>query len=60
MFDGICEVVIEINPKWTDKDDVGPHGSTTGVWKTMPVEEYHLSDIEIFGVVESVAIEAFD
>lgn len=60
LLDGVSEVVIEVNPEGTDKDDVGAHWVGAAVRQTVFVEKHHLSYIEVFGIVESVAIEALD
>ena len=60
LLDGIGEVVVEIDPDCTDKDDLCFDGSTDVVGQTVAIEEDHFSDIKVFDVVQRVAVETFN
>jgi hypothetical protein len=60
LLDRIGQVVVQVDPVGTHEDDVRPHRQVGVVGQTVTIEEHHLPDLEILGVVEGVAIEALD
>lgn len=56
----IGQVIIQINPKWTDKDYVSSDRNICIVRQAKAIIEHHLANIKIFRIFESVAIETFD
>lgn len=59
LFDGIREIIVEIDPEGTDEDDMCPDGSADVVGETVSIEEDHFSNIKVFRVVEGVAVKTF-
>ena len=60
LFDGVSQVVIEVDSVGTDEDDVGSDGSTDVIWEAVLVEEDHFFDVEVFGVIKRVAVKTFN
>jgi hypothetical protein len=60
LLDSVRQIIIKIDAERTHEDYAGSHGCVGSVGQTVSVEKDYFSNIEVFRVIQSIAVEVFN
>jgi hypothetical protein len=60
LLDRVGQIIIKIDAERTDEDYAFSHGCVGGVGQTVSVKKDYFSNIEVFRVIEGIAVEVFN